>query len=805
VLPAGSIQWEQTLEVGARGIILRELQRPRRAAGGFQRSRSEGDEAIGGKLRRVVATADEGAAPKAEIFEFAERDLVKSKMRLQVGDEVEFNVFVEKRSKRKGATGLKLVKPNPVGRVQGIIVRVEKTFGFIRPAVESEAGESIFFYFSDCLEPDRVPARDDEVEFRLNASDDGKSSATRVCFLPKGTVKLEEAALEECEGVVVDEPDQRDFRESDKRGPPQQAQTSKGTLRVTSGPLSGQVLPFASSKVRDKAGRKPRRLLTGDIVSAKLKVFGGTRATVSLVTITGFSPVGRETGIVSVRTPTQFYCFIECAEREPDQRLFLHLSELADPEVDLQEGHELSFTVLKDGAGKLCATRAEVLPKGSVVFHVDYPGPYAGSVTKVSALGGAGGAPGAGRRWQYGTIRLNSVGAVVPGVQTAEDGSLSAGYLGNCVRDGALLLPGDAVSFSLRYDKRLKKASAVDVAFVSAENNAERARGVVVEVPDHKLRDSLGGSAVGRIMMADRRELVTFKYSAPVEGLNRADGVPYGSNVDFCLLKAEQSGGGAADGKGAAHSRAVPQAVRLRLLGAGEAVQVETVETALLVKGVITRRAGTAAAERGEREQPTVVSGAGKIKATVGGVDVSVPYHKQSVSRDSRLTKGDVVTFHIARATADANIMRAVNINMAPRSGRVSAVTAHGGVIVLAPLAFQTDAEAAAAAAAAAAAVAAAPATIAPATAPVSAPSAAEGAPASAPAPAVAAGDGKEKRERKGGKDAPAAPVEEEVLFFAKDVAGPALQKNDVVQVTRLVGSAAKDIREKRRVAKELR
>jgi hypothetical protein len=48
-------------------------------------------------------------------------DVVTPAIRLYPGDEVQFNIFVEKRSGRKGATAIKLTKCNPIGRERGIV------------------------------------------------------------------------------------------------------------------------------------------------------------------------------------------------------------------------------------------------------------------------------------------------------------------------------------------------------------------------------------------------------------------------------------------------------------------------------------------------------------------------------------------------------------------------------------------------------------------------------------------------------------------------------------------------------------
>ena len=55
-----------------------------------------------------------------------------SKLACHADGTVEFHVFVEKRTGRRGATRIKLLAPNPEGRSQGVVHAVKGDYGFIK-------------------------------------------------------------------------------------------------------------------------------------------------------------------------------------------------------------------------------------------------------------------------------------------------------------------------------------------------------------------------------------------------------------------------------------------------------------------------------------------------------------------------------------------------------------------------------------------------------------------------------------------------------------------------------------------------
>lgn len=133
---------------------------------------------------------------------------------LHQGDQVEFDIFIEKRSGRKGATNIRLLRLNTEDRLQGRITKsVDNShFGFIHVNYTSDeqrhffGADSTFFHMSDILPPsvwsaastvrasaqdekqrrDYVPMAGDEVEFKLIKLENGKTKAIRIVVLPKG-------------------------------------------------------------------------------------------------------------------------------------------------------------------------------------------------------------------------------------------------------------------------------------------------------------------------------------------------------------------------------------------------------------------------------------------------------------------------------------------------------------------------------------------------------------------------------------------------------------------------------------------
>jgi len=258
VLPRGSVQMERVLEENVRGVVTKEMLgqfKPDRRGRGPKATLAESlaqgrPEAYGGKVKRVEAAADaeaagasgaaapaaaaaeSAAAPAAststDLYEFSERDLVDANVVLYVGDVVSFSIFEERRSRRRGATKLQLVEPNPAGRERGTVVSVKDNFGFVQleqqfdedddaPPQSQHGGrggwkeQQLFFHFSELMDPRRLPNVGDELSFRVDKSpavggeQSNKLSAQRIFMLPKGSLNSREVGRETLQGTVIKE------------------------------------------------------------------------------------------------------------------------------------------------------------------------------------------------------------------------------------------------------------------------------------------------------------------------------------------------------------------------------------------------------------------------------------------------------------------------------------------------------------------------------------------------------------------------------------------------------------------------
>lgn len=136
---------------------------------------------------------------------FGDRD-TEDDIMLQKGDIVEFNVSTDRRDKLQRAVNIKLISvcvPNGHTRDIGIISSLKDGFGFIKCA---EQELSIFFHFSEVLEQSRVMNIGDEVEFTIqNDVVSKRQHATRVHFLPKGSVTFETVSSKRYVGIIEQE------------------------------------------------------------------------------------------------------------------------------------------------------------------------------------------------------------------------------------------------------------------------------------------------------------------------------------------------------------------------------------------------------------------------------------------------------------------------------------------------------------------------------------------------------------------------------------------------------------------------
>jgi hypothetical protein len=84
---------------------------------------------------------------------------------LGVGDEVECNIFREKKTGKHGVTRLTLIRANPLGRERGVVSSVRETFGFIACADSTapDGSNECFFHFSELANPKELPQKVSDV------------------------------------------------------------------------------------------------------------------------------------------------------------------------------------------------------------------------------------------------------------------------------------------------------------------------------------------------------------------------------------------------------------------------------------------------------------------------------------------------------------------------------------------------------------------------------------------------------------------------------------------------------------------
>ena len=353
ILPKGSVEFEKVIESGVRGVVTKELMGQYKADNRGGRGRGKASladslaqgraEAYGGKIKRLdaataavpaeaSAAAGSASAPAAAAptpasspaptgspsseqpsYEFSERDLTDPNILLYVGDIIEFSVFLERKSKRQGATKLKLVEPNPQGRERGRVVSIKENFGFI--AVEEEMADDdddtappqqhggrggyhgkqqeqqIFFHFSELVDAAApLPQVGDELSFLVAKSpaEGNKLSAQRIFTLPKGSLNSREVSKETYTGTVLREiafeEEKQESKQIKQKGDKAGAAAKEEPAAAASDAAAAAATPSsspapspASSPRSDAPASSPNPLARGADPSASSSGSGSTR------------------------------------------------------------------------------------------------------------------------------------------------------------------------------------------------------------------------------------------------------------------------------------------------------------------------------------------------------------------------------------------------------------------------------------------------------------------------------------------------------------------------------------------------
>jgi len=148
---------------------------------------------------------------------FGDRD-TEDDIILQKGDVVEFNVSTDRRDYLQRAVNIKLISvalKDGQKRDYGVVNSLKDGFGFIKCA---DHDLSIFFHFSEVLEQSHIMDVGQEVEFTIeNDTISRRQHATRIRFLPKGTVSFETVSVERHVGVVDQEASMRQTKSPSKQ------------------------------------------------------------------------------------------------------------------------------------------------------------------------------------------------------------------------------------------------------------------------------------------------------------------------------------------------------------------------------------------------------------------------------------------------------------------------------------------------------------------------------------------------------------------------------------------------------------
>jgi len=200
-LPAGAVVFEDISENRHRGHVIKAI------------TSKSMNSSMDGQLTGMIEY--QGKTDTHEVL-FGDRDTEDSII-LQKGDVVEFNVSTDRRDKLQRAVTIKLISvclKNGQTREVGVVTGLKEGFGFIKCA---DQDLSIFFHFSEVLEQSHIMDFGDEVEFTIeNDPISQRQHATRIRFLPKGSVSFETISTKLHVGVISREAPERALKSPSK-------------------------------------------------------------------------------------------------------------------------------------------------------------------------------------------------------------------------------------------------------------------------------------------------------------------------------------------------------------------------------------------------------------------------------------------------------------------------------------------------------------------------------------------------------------------------------------------------------------
>jgi len=288
----------------------------------------------------------QGATDTHEVL-FGDRD-TEDDIQLQKGDVVEFNVSTDRRDNLQRAVNIKLISvalKDGQKRDVGVVSALKEGFGFIKCA---EHDLSIFFHFSEILEQSHILDIGQEVEFTIeNDSISRRQHATRIRFLPKGSVSFESVSTEKYAGVVEQEASNRNMKSPNK-----QKELEYGIIRII---RDGKEVNVNFS-LRDCRPREVPRFC--DKVEFTLVTRKANHQLFARdISIMEKYEVKYQLGFVCALKES--YGFIEAETH--DREVFFHYSELDVDPNDLEVGDSVKYVETKKGGKRSAENVTKVL------------------------------------------------------------------------------------------------------------------------------------------------------------------------------------------------------------------------------------------------------------------------------------------------------------------------------------------------------------------------------------------------------------------------------------------------------------
>ena len=319
---------------------------------------------------------------------FGEKDQVGD-FTLRHGDWIKFVIATDRRDKLKRATKIELLdesfKVSDEKREQGIIQACKEGFGFLKCV---ERSEKMFFHFSECLEVNRKLAVGDEMEFTVapDPTTLGRQLATRIKYLPTGTVKFDIVIAQNILGIVTEEPAAVSWPKSPSKSPDSPSKSEgAGKIVYELNGLQLSIPLYASDcdlrntpKVGDKVQFNINQLkATKETNAVNIRIIERanpvTESKIGESASSATTPPKEKKENGRLGTPQKGYVaalkdgfgFIETLLH--DKEIFFHFSNVEGKAEKLEVGQEVEYSIYsREKGGKVSAEGVKPLGKGSI-------------------------------------------------------------------------------------------------------------------------------------------------------------------------------------------------------------------------------------------------------------------------------------------------------------------------------------------------------------------------------------------------------------------------------------------------------